>query len=476
MTFNSLAFVAFFLVVYGCYIAVSRKVFPRNILLLLASYFFYGWWDWRFLVLIWFSTICDYYISAAMGNIPSISVSKFNQRKLLLLLSLIINLSILAFFKYCDFFIESISKLTTLFHFEADYPTLHIILPLGISFYTFQTLSYTIDVYRKKLTPTKSLLNFSLYVAFFPQLVAGPIERAVRLLPQIETVRTVTAKHIETGLFLILFGFYKKIVVADNMGIVADRIFNNYELFYGVDLLIGIAAFSLQIYCDVSGYSDIARGIARLMGFDLMLNFNLPYFARSPKEFWHRWHISLSTWFRDYLYIPLGGSRGGILGKYRNLVVTMLVCGLWHGAGWNFVLWGLYHGILLVMMNKIDMFHASFASLVPKNIIPLIQWLSTLLLVMVGWVIFRSSSFDQCITILTGVFSGSFTLDQNSWISMLIYILPLVAIELLQYIKRDLLVITKLKSYMIIPVYTYLLAAIFVFGVRTGSEFIYFQF
>ena len=294
-----------------------------------------------------------------------------------------------------------------MFGMSADYATLNIILPVGISFYTFQSMSYTIDIYRRQLTPAKTFLDFALFVAFFPQLVAGPIERARNLLPQIERPRQINWAMVDAGLFLILWGFFKKVVIADNVGVYSDQVFDGYEGLHGIDVLVGVLAFTLQIYCDFSGYSDIARGLCKLMGFELMVNFKLPWFARNPSDFWARWHISLSTWLRDYLYIPLGGNRGGgAVATCRNLMITMLLGGLWHGASWNFLIWGLYHGLILVLYR---LFETPLQVFSP----PAGTWsnrLSTIFSIalmfslgLVGWVIFRAESAEQIVSMLHSI-------------------------------------------------------------------------
>ncbi|MFO1490970.1 MAG: MBOAT family O-acyltransferase [Kiritimatiellia bacterium] len=338
MVFNSFVFVLFFLVVYGLYVILRHRA--QNVLLLVASYVFYGWWDWRFLSLVFASTLLDYVCGLKIVDDPV-------RRKLWIGISMTGNLGLLFFFKYFNFFAASTAALLHSLGLEAGWTTLNIVLPVGISFYTFQTMSYTLDIYRGTLAPTRSLLNFSLYVAFFPQLVAGPIERASHLLPQVEKPRRPTYQGLREGFWLILHGYLLKVVVADNLGPFADEIFNHPESARGLAVPLALAAFAFQIYGDFAGYSNIARGLCKWMGFDLMVNFRMPYFATNPSDFWRRWHISLSTWLRDYLYIPLGGNRGGPARTHRNLLLTMVLGGLWHGAAWHFVAWGLYHGLLL---------------------------------------------------------------------------------------------------------------------------------
>ena len=335
MLFTSAVFLLFFAVFYACYLLLRGHRTGQNVLLLVANYVFYGWWDWRFLSLLLLTTWIDFAAGRWMGR-----VSGGIPRRWILVGALAFNLGMLGFFKYFNFFTDSAVELCSALGFHADAPTIRILLPLGISFYTFQAVSYVVDVYRLKTKPTGSLLDFSIYVAFFPLLISGPIERSDHLLPQIAAPRRITLEQLNAGVFLILWGFFKKLVIADNIGPIADEVFDGYLQQGGLNVILGALAFAFQIYCDFSGYSDIARGLAKLMGFDLILNFKLPYFALSPSDFWRRWHISLSTWLRDYLYIPLGGNRGTKLQTFRNLMVTMLLGGLWHGAAWNFVLWG----------------------------------------------------------------------------------------------------------------------------------------
>lgn len=340
MLFNSLAFVIFFAVVYGLYIVLPFRA--QNRMLLLASYIFYGWWDWRFLGLIFVSTLVDYIASWGIHKSSGIL-----PRRGWLSFSLISNLGMLAYFKYANFFVDSFVAMVQNLGIPLDMTLAEILLPVGISFYTFQTLSYTIDVYRGELEPVKDFGDFALFVAYFPQLVAGPIERAAVLLPQLSAPRTLNHKQLEDGCWLILYGFFLKLVVADNLSPFTQRVFNNPSGEQGAIILFGVYAAAWQIFGDFAGYSNIARGISKLMGIELMKNFDQPFFAISPSDFWRRWHISLSTWLRDYLYIPLGGNRGSSRRTYCNLMATMLIGGLWHGAAWNFVAWGFFHGAIL---------------------------------------------------------------------------------------------------------------------------------
>ncbi len=470
MLFNSFTFVIFFLITYSLYLVFRKNLKLQNILILISSYIFYGFWDWRFLFLIALSTIIDFSIGQRLEN-----TNDRKKRKQLLSVSIIANLSILGFFKYFNFFTHSFTQLLHIFGFNPDPITLNIILPVGISFYTFQTMSYTIDVYRKKLKATDKLLNFAVFVSFFPQLVAGPIERAINLLPQVAKKRVINKEMISAGVFLILWGFFKKVVIADNTAVITNSIFNNYSSFHDIDLLIGVLAFTFQIYGDFSGYSDIARGISKLMGFELMVNFRLPYFAINPSDFWNRWHISLSSWLRDYLYFPLGGNRNGMYKTYRNLFLTMLLGGLWHGAAWTFVIWGIYHGIILISYRLVE--HKNLKSYSQNSrtssaIMILIMFILTIF----GWLIFRAESAEQIWYFISN-FSFNFTSKSSDLLySLLFFITPLVIVQIFQHIKKDLLVILKMPDYLIAFFYAFLLIWITVYGTRESTEFIYFQF
>ena len=381
MLFNSIDFAFFLPLVFILYWVLNKNLKFQNLLIIISSYLFYGWWDWRFLSLILFSTFVDYSVGVLLHK--QINDSK---RKILLWFSVIVNLGFLGFFKYYNFFLENFVSAFSLFGVEINHNTLNIILPVGISFYTFQTLSYTIDVYKKKLEPTKDVIAFAAFVCFFPQLVAGPIERATSLLPQFYKKRVFKYHKAVDGLRQILWGLFKKIVIADNCAQLANEIFNNSSVYSGSTLALGAIFFTFQIYGDFSGYSDIAIGTSKLFGFELMSNFKFPYFSRNIGEFWRRWHISLSTWFRDYLYIPLGGNRKGELLTLRNLMLVFLLTGLWHGASWTFVIWGIYHGVFLLIERL------GFDKLLNFVYKP-IRIAYTLLVVMVGWVLFRSKMF-----------------------------------------------------------------------------------
>jgi len=474
MLFNSTVFICFFLLVYTVYLLLRRRYKAQNILLLIASYVFYGWFDWRFVSLLAITTIVNFYVGKRIYR-----SEKPLQRKLFLALAIVTNLSILGCFKYFEFFAENAIRILNSLGFQVDYTTINLLLPIGISFYILQAMGSTIDIYRRSLTPTKRFLDFALFVSFFPQLLAGPIERAARLLPQIGAPRKIRAEQVDSGIFLILWGFFKKMVIADNLGLlIVDPIFGSYTEYQGVSIVIAALAFTAQIYCDFSGYTDIARGIAKLMGFDLIINFKLPYFARNPRDFWSRWHISLSSWFRDYLYIPMGGNRKGKLTTYRNLNITMLVAGLWHGAAWNFVIWGAYHGFILSAYRLLgkDREDVSTPYSIRSSLKVFTQVLLMFTLTVIGWTIFRSTSVEQIFYMFTHM---GVSISNNS--PLLIYYLlfftaPLLIMQILQYYSGNLLIVTKLRPWIRVPIYSFLLIGVLVFGVRESIDFIYFQF
>ncbi len=405
MLFNSISFLIFLPVVFILYWGLfKRSLKLQNIFLLLASYLFYGWWDYRFLALIAASTLVDYFIGRFLQK-----TGNETHRKLLLSLSLIFNLGLLGFFKYYNFFIESWIDSWANLGVEMQVSSLNIILPVGISFYTFQTLSYTIDVYRRKIEPTSDIINFSVFVAFFPQLVAGPIERAKHLLPQFSKKRIFNEEQAISGIHLILWGLFKKIVIADSCAVYVNAIFDDYENMNSASLLLGAFYFAFQIYGDFSGYSDIAIGTGRLFGFDLMRNFNFPYFSRNIAEFWRRWHISLSTWFRDYLYIPLGGSRGSKWQQVRNVFIIFLVSGFWHGANWTFVIWGGLHALFFLPLLLGDQNRNHLNQVAEDKLLPsfreLLQMMFTFGLTSFAWIFFRADSLFDAVNFIKRIFT-----------------------------------------------------------------------
>lgn len=470
MLFNSQVFLIFFVVVYGLYRLLPHRW--QNVLLLVSSYFFYGWWDWRFLTLIFLSTVIDY---IAGGIIYSAGPNQ-RRRKAAVVVSMTSNLVILGFFKYFNFFADNLSAVLQYAGLPAFTRHLNIILPVGISFYTFQAMSYALDIYRGHLKPARSFLNFATFVAYFPQLVAGPIERASNLLPQIENPRTITRAGIESGAWLIFWGLFKKCVIADNLAVLVDGVFGATGA-TGATSLLALYAFAFQILCDFSGYSDIARGLARWMGVELMLNFNNPYYALNPKDFWSRWHISLSSWLRDYLYIPLGGNRKGRRRTYINLALTMLLGGLWHGAAWTFVTWGAFHGLLLVI------YHRWAEKFSPKGTPDSGRWLRLRRLWMfhlacAGWLFFRANSLGQVgdmVRSLTTNFSWN-TDAANMLMAILIYCTPLWLVQWLQVKTGNLSAPMELSF---LPKAALLATLVWMFlalGNTGGGAFIYFQF
>jgi len=400
MLFNSIEFAIFLPIVFILYwFATNKNLKLQNLLLLGASYFFYAWWDWRFLSLIVFSSTIDYLVGLKLS-----STTNESNRKDLLLTSIFVNIGFLGFFKYFNFFSESFAQAFTLFGQPFEASRLNIILPVGISFYTFQTLSYSIDVYKRKMAPTKDIIAFFSFVSFFPQLVAGPIERAANLLPQFYKKRNFDYLKAVDGLKQILWGLFKKVVIADNCAIIVNDIFANYTIYSGSTLILGAIFFAFQIYGDFSGYSDIAIGTARLFGFNIMQNFAFPYFSRDIAEFWRRWHISLSTWFRDYLYIPLGGSRGSINKKIRNIFIIFIVSGFWHGANWTFIIWGALNALyflplFLLNKNRNNLNIAAEGKIIP-TINEVINITLTFSITVFAWIFFRAESVTHAFSFI----------------------------------------------------------------------------
>jgi len=474
MLFNSFIFFIFLgIVLPTFYLLPSKK--SKNIFLLFASYFFYGYWDWRFCSLLAISTLVDF----SVGKFMYITENS-NKRKLLLTLSLISNLGILGFFKYFNFFIDSFQMISGKFGVDLDFLHLNIILPVGISFYTFQTLSYTIDIYRKKLEPTNNFVDFALFVSFFPQLVAGPIERARSLLPQLSNKLHPTKEQIKNGVTLIIIGLFKKVIIGDTAGRYVDNIFGEMELYKSVELISALVLFAIQIYADFSGYSYIARGTAKLLGVDLMVNFKQPYLSRSITEFWRRWHISLSNWLRDYLYISLGGNRINKRRTYINLMATMLLGGLWHGASWNFVIWGGLHGIYLVIhklilgQRKIDSSNAE-----KINLRIILNVFLTNILVLITWLFFRSTSWDTTKLYFDKIFHWESS-EYSFWFMKITitYLIFVLLLDLSEYLKEGKYSLFNIKSNYIkfsILACAFLITLAYMLQAKT-APFIYFAF
>ena len=464
MLFNSIDFAIFLPLVFGAFWLLPKRSDWQNSILLLASLVFYGWWDYRFLSLILFSTVVDFTIGQQIHR-----TNAKGKRKMLLGISLFTNLGLLGFFKYFNFFQNSFIQAFTFFGHDLEGLSLTIILPVGISFYTFQTLSYTIDVYRKEMKPVAKFIDFATFVTFFPQLVAGPIERAKTIIPQLQASRIFDYQLAKSGLHLIIFGLFRKIVIADNLGIYVDRIWQYPNAITPYMVVLASVFFSVQIYMDFSGYSRIARGVAQLFGIKLMVNFNYPYKSTSFSEFWSRWHISLSTWFRDYLYIPLGGNRRGPKRTLINLCLVFTISGLWHGADWSFVLWGFMHFLLLTSER--------FIKLPKTNVMDLLKWVNVLFMVNLTWILFRADTIANAWVFIRQLFKYQPLLGYDS----LTFQSPfLLALNLFLVLSLPLLLMIERRFYDFkIWKQNVLLIGLLLFTsmfLTTGETFIYFQF
>lgn len=502
MLFNSLEFLLFLPIVFGIYWLLRDSLRAQNLFVVVASYVFYGWWDWRFLLLITFTSFCSY-LSGRMlekpsggGNVdcrlkidneglPSSEDERVRRiRGWITGTNIVVNLAILGIFKYYNFFAESFAELMSLVGWHVDYVTLNVILPVGISFYTFQALSYSIDVYRRKIEPTDDMVAFFAYIAFFPQLVAGPIERATNLLPQMLRKRTFDYQNAVEGSKLIIWGFFKKIAIADTASGIVTSIYGDIGTYNATALWIGAILFTFQIYGDFSGYSDIAIGTARLFGVDLMKNFNLPYFSRNIAEFWKRWHMSLNTWFVDYVYIPLGGSRVSKAITVRNTFVIFLVSGLWHGANWTFVCWSVYHALLfvpLLLMGKQKRF-GEFDNKVKFSMKEIGGIVCTFILVVFGWVLFRAESISEAGQYLAGMLDvssmGMPNINPKRLLVILECMIAVIVMLTIEYRRRGQDVVLNFHTryaalnwagYLVIAIWAWMFFAV-------GQTFIYFQF
>lgn len=491
MLFNSLEFLVFLPIVFVLYWFVFQKREWQNLLIVIASYVFYGWWDWRFLFLIAFTSVCSYYSGLLIEYYRGRGDEEGGMRRqrLVCASNLILNFLILGVFKYYNFFADSLAQLVwSLFHYQLDWVTLNVILPVGISFYTFQALSYTIDVYRKDVPVTKNIIEFCAFISFFPQLVAGPIERAKNLLPQFQHDRHFDYVQAVDGCRQMLWGFFKKVVIADSCASDLNPLWDSYADYSGVSLWLLALLFTFQIYCDFSGYSDIAIGCSRLFGIRLLSNFNYPYLSRSIPEFWRRWHISLMTWFRDYVYIPLGGSRCAQWKVIRNTFIVFGVSGLWHGANWTFVVWGLYHGTLIVLYKLLHANTKDKDILAAGRRLPSLKELSRVVvtfgLAVVGWVIFRAENISQAWDFVSRMFLTAFD-DFHPRLGSISTFMAILLLMIVEYLQRDKVHVLQFSSgnrlfrYAVArwTVYLAMLVAIFYFYFNTVSqEFIYFQF
>lgn len=472
MLFNSGAFLVLLCCTLAAYFSL-RSYRWQNVLLLVVSYGFYAAWDVRFVWLIIASTLVDYVAARGMS-----ATASQRKKRLCLLTSLGMNLGMLGFFKYYNFGVESVAALLEMLGMQADAPTLNIILPVGISFYTFQTISYTVDVYRGQREPVTDLLDFALYVAYFPQLVAGPIEKSTTLLPQFQRPRRVTWEDVKVGLLWMLLGYFQKVAIADALAPLVDYSFAHPDRVSGAVSLIAILAFAIQIYCDFCGYTLIARGVSQLMGIRLSENFNAPYLARSPRDFWHRWHISLSSWLREYLYFGLGGSRRGAARTHINLMLTMLLGGLWHGARWNFVIWGAYHGLLLVACHLWTGRRptASEQRPTPPMIVGL-QILGTFALTLLGWLLFRVENMQQLAAIV-GNIATNFVWTEEALAALrptLAMFALLMAYDVWQSRSWGELTLRQTNPWLRLGLCSFAIVCVVVVGFRP-TPFVYFQF
>jgi alginate O-acetyltransferase complex protein AlgI len=485
MQFNSFQFLAFFSIVYIFYLLLMRRRKLQNLLLLGASFFFYSFGGWRFVFLLLFSIGMDYTIGRLLGKLTDRLARDAWLSKLLLTFSILGNLAILGVFKYYNFFSENLAVVFNALHLSIDLPTLNLVAPLGISFWTLKSISYTIDIYRKRQEPARSLVDYALFLAFFPTLLAGPIDRARGLLTQIAAPRIVSAEKLKIGLHLILVGYFKKLVIADNLAVrIVNPVFDHYLDFSGLDIFLAGLAFMFQVYADFSGYTDIARGVALLLGFETSLNFNLPFFAINPTDFWQRWHISLSEWLRDYIFFPVRRAvlrwkvSPAVLGLILPPLVTMGLSGLWHGARWTFVLWGVYHGVLIILyrwLEKRPIYQDPWQS---GQAYPLVVLRMALMffLTLLGWFIFRSASPAQALYLLGNLSPVPSASSAGFLTDLVFFTAPLWVVDWIQYVRKDLLILPRFPFAARLLMNGTMLAAIVLLNARQASEFIYVQF
>jgi len=470
MLFNSYTFWLFYIFVFIIYWKLNHK--NQNTLLMVASYVFYAGWDWRFLFLIMTSTLIDFILGEKIFR-----AKKQTKKKFYLIISICANLFILGFFKYYNFFAFELDSLFTNIGIPSMLPSLDIILPVGISFYTFQTMSYSIDIYRNQTKPINDLRDYALYVSFFPQLVAGPIERSTQLIPQVIQKRTWKDDYFLDGLYLVMYGLFMKIVIADNMAFIVNTIFfKDVSDLSGIEVLVGMYAFAFQIYGDFAGYSSVARGISKWLGFELMVNFNIPYLSKNPSEFWSRWHISLSSWFRDYVYIPLGGNRDSPVKTHFNLNITMFLSGLWHGAGWTYIIWGILHGLYLsvyrILKQLFDIDDDKYKAF--KTVFSIFIMFH---LTIIAWLFFRAESLSQALAFLFLMFTNfNITPFSIGLIFMILfYVLPFYLYEIWTE-KKGLMAMPRKSLLIQVLFYSYIVIMLVLFPSPKAQEFIYFQF
>lgn len=478
MIFSSTAFLAFFSVFYLFYLILRRRLRAQNLLLVIASYTFYAYWDRRFLLVLGLSTLGNYLLGAALHRRQD-----QRSRQVLLRSAWVFNLGMLVFFKYAGFFSASLAGLLSTLGLPADPNLLRLVMPLGLSFYALQNLGYVIDIAKGRSQPARNLLEFAVFASFFPQLLAGPIQRSASFLRQIENQRQLSAARIDSGLFLILWGLVKKLVIADNVALIANQIFDHSGAYAGLDILIGMLAFSIQIYGDFSGYSDIARGLGFLMGFELPLNFRLPYFAVNPGDFWARWHITLSSWLRDYIFFPLRSwllrrsrNRAGVQNIILPAMITMLVSGFWHGSGWNFLVWGLYHGAGMTIHQLISARRRTSLQRLPPWASFAFNLAAMSVFTVFGWLIFRAANLNQAFSMLSSLSLQTSAESSGLLLELLFYAAPLLIIQILQLLRADLLFFTKNRLLIRVVFASVMLLALLVFGARQSPEFFYFRF